>query len=258
MSAERLSYKKIGGGNKILFAFHGFGQDKNFFDSWEEKLGQIYTIYSFDLFYHGESVRPNKKLTKREWMEHVEKIIQQEHIREFTLLGYSLGGRFAVATALSFPTITEEVILIAPDGVYLTIWFKLATTPIIRQAFKYMMLNPDKLEKWIRFNERTRIVNKYIGDFIRKELGTPENRKRVYISWNYFETLGYKRGRLIAEFQRHDFKRRIILGSKDYVIKPEHILPIIEKMGKFEVNVLEKKHHQLLDAEVSDLLVGKY
>ncbi len=253
-SDSKLVYSKIGTGNQILFAFHGFGQDKSFFSSWQSKLGSKYTIYAFDLFYHGESYRPNRRLLKQEWKEHLALVIEKERIDHFSVLGYSLGGRFAVASALLFPSKIKEIILIAPDGIFLTIWFKLATTPIIKQGFKYMMLNPDKLEKWIRFNEKVKIVNKYIADFIRKEMGTPEDRKRVYISWNYFKSIGYKRGTLIALFQKHTFKRRIILGSNDYVIKPKAILPIIEKMGNFEVDILDKKHHQLLDDETVNLI----
>ncbi len=88
-------------------------------------------------------------------------------------------------------------------------------------------------------------------------MGTPENRKRVYISWNYFKTLGYKRSTLIDLFRKHKFKRMLILGSKDYVIKTKDILPIIEKMTKFDVHILEKKHHQLLGNEVAILINDK-
>jgi len=252
-----LIYAKHGTGNSILFAFHGFGQDKSFFQSWEKKLGDRYTIYAFDLFYHGESTRPPGKLSKKEWKEYLSEVIEENQIKYFSILGYSLGGRFAINTALSFPDMTEELILIAPDGIFLTVWFKLATTPIIRLVFKYLMSNPEKLERLIQFNKRARIVNQYIADFMRKEMGTPENRKRIYTSWNHFKSLGYKRGKLIAMFQEHTFKRRIILGAKDYVIKPEGILPIIDKMGNFEIHILNKKHHQLLDDEIVDLIVEK-
>ncbi|MEP5613395.1 MAG: alpha/beta hydrolase [Cyclobacteriaceae bacterium] len=249
-----LIYAKFGRGTRVLFAFHGFGQDKSFFKSWEEKLGSEYTIYAFDLFYHGESRRKQSKLSKEEWALYIKEAIERNEIDHFSILGYSLGGRFAIATALAFPKMTEELILIAPDGIFLSIWFKLATTPGVRLIFKYFMSNPDKLENLIRFNERINVVNRYIADFIRKEMGTPENRKRVYISWNHFKSLGYKRGKLIAMFNKYTFKRKIILGSKDYVIKPKGILPIIEKMGGFEIHVLDKKHHQLLDDEVVFLI----
>ncbi|MEP1097559.1 MAG: alpha/beta hydrolase [Cyclobacteriaceae bacterium] len=249
-----LIHVQYGHGSRILFAFHGFGQDKSFFKAWEKKLGKWYTIYAFDLFYHGESTRPRGKLSKAEWKEYLSEVIEKNHIESFSILGYSLGGRFAIATALSFPGITKELILIAPDGVFLTLWFKLATTPGTKLMFKYLMSHPDKLEKLIRFNKRVRIVNQYIADFMRKEMGTSESRKRIYTSWNHFKSLGYKRGKLIAMFRQHTFKRRIILGKKDYVINPQGILPIIDKMGNFEVHILDKKHHQLLDDEIVDLI----
>lgn len=254
---EHLSYKKIGRGPKALLAFHGFGQDKSIFNLWEKTLAEVYTIYAFDLFYHGESTRPYKKLTKNEWERIIGLVIEENKIQSFSILGYSLGGRFAISTALSFPEKTDELILIAPDGIFLTIWFKLATTPGVRLLFKYFMLNPDKLEKWLQYNEKVKIVNKYIADFVRKEMGTPENRKRVYISWNYFKALGYKRSTLIALFRKHEFSRRIILGSKDYVIKLQDIIPVIKKMTKFEIHILEKKHHQLLSEEVAILIKDK-
>lgn len=253
-SIGHLSYKKIGTGPRVLFAFHGFGQDKSIFDSWEAALSETYTIYACDLFYHGESTRPLNKLSKEEWKTFISQVMEKNGITSFSLLGYSLGGRFAISTALSFPQRTEELFLIAPDGIFLSIWFKLATTPGIKLLFKYFMLNPDKLEKWLQFNEKVKVVNKYIADFVRKEMGTPENRKRVYISWNYFKSLGYKRSTLIAKFKQYQFRRRIIIGSKDYVITPKGILPIIDKMTKFEVHILEKKHHQLLGEDVANLI----
>lgn len=249
-----LVYDKIGSGEEILFAFHGFGQDKSFFDTWNKKLGSKYSIYAFDLFYHGDSTRPLTPLSKEVWANYMDSLLAQEKIEQFSVLGYSLGGRFALTTALSFPERTKEITLVAPDGIYLTVWFKLATTPVLKSVFKYLMLNPDKLEKWLRFNEKVRILNTYVSDFIRKEMGTPENRRRVYISWNHFKTLGYRRSRLIRDFRKYSFKRQIILGSKDHIIKPKDILPIIEQMGRFKVTIHPKKHHQLLDEQVAELL----
>lgn len=254
MQNGQLVYTKFGSGDKILLAFHGFGQDKTIFKEWGEVLGEKYTIYAFDLFYHGDSTRKFGKLKKEEWKQFMDQFIQQENITKFSLLGYSLGGRFAISTAVSFPEKTEELVLIATDGIFKTIWFKLATTPGIQLIWKYLMLHPHRLEQWIAFNDRFNIINRYVADFVRKEMGSAENRKRVYISWNHFKSLGYTKRQLIKAFKEHSFKRRIILGSKDHIIKTEDILPIIHKMGRFKVNILPKKHHQLLGDDVSILL----
>lgn len=250
----QLFYAKYGTGNQILLAFHGFGQDNTVFKDWENILAKKYTIYAFDLFYHGESHRTYGKLKKEEWKQWMELFLRKEQISQFDVLGYSLGGRFAIATALNYPKNTSEVILIASDGVFKTIWFKLATTPGIRLIWKYLMLHPDKLEKWIAFNDRYKIINRYVADFVRKEMGSPENRKKVYISWNHFKSLGYSKWQLIKQFNMYFFDRRIILGSKDHIIKTKDILPIIKKMEGFEVEIISKKHHQLLDLEVAKLI----
>ena len=197
--------------------------------------GDKYTFYSFDLFYYGDSYRPYRPLSKQEWKNFVDKFLKQEpQIDEFSIIGYSLGGRFAIATALAFKEKVEQLFLIAPDGIFLSVWYKMATTPGLQLIFKYYILHPDKLEKLIKFNERLRIITKYIADFARKEMGSPENRKRVYLSWNYFKTLGYSKRSLYRKFQHASFERTLYLGSKDYVIIPNKILPFIQKMSKFE------------------------
>lgn len=250
----QLHYAKFGNGPTPLLTFHGFGQNKEIFESWKQYLGGKYTIYAFDLFYHGKSDRQYGKLTKKDWERYLTNFLEKEGIQDFAVLGYSLGGRFALASALSFPERTNELILVAPDGIFLTIWFYLATSPTIRWLFKYIMLNPGKLENLLQFNERTKLVNSYIADFVRKEMGNAENRKRVYISWNHFKSLGYSKGTLIRRFKKHQFKRRIILGSKDHIIKPSGIIPIIDKMGRFTIDVLPFKHHQLINKEVAKLI----
>ena len=117
------------------------------------------------------------------------------------------------------------------------------------------MHNPDKLDSWISFGERNRIIGKYIVDFVRKEMGTAENREKVYLSWNHFKPLGFSHKELINQFQNTRFQRKILLGSKDYIIKPDDILPIIERLGGFDVRIFDKKHHQLLDLEVARSLI---
>lgn len=253
----QLAYKKIGKGEQPLLAFHGFGQSKEVFDSWESQLGNRYTIYAFDLFYHGESQRVEKELTKDEWQEHLLEFIEIHQLKRFSILGYSLGGRFAIASSILFSNKVDELILIAPDGIFLTIWFKLTTTPIIRLLYKKYMMDPGRLEKWILLGQRLKLVNSYVVDFIRKEFGDSQNRRRVYISWNHFKTLGYSKTSLIRNFRSMSFKRRIILGSKDQIIKPSKISPILKKMGGFKIGILPKKHHQLVDLETAKFLADE-
>ena len=253
----QLFYEKYGNGPECLLAFHGFGQDGKVFEQWPKWLNSKYTIYAFDLFYHGRSHRVHDNLSKHEWQAWIDTFLLQERIERFSVLGYSLGGRFAISAAVLFEQRINRLILVAPDGIYLTTWFKLATTPGIRRLFKHIMTHPNRMERLLAFNDRTKIINSYIADFAKKEMGDLDNRKRIYWSWNFFKTLGYSEKQLIQHFSKVIYDRRLILGKKDHIIPSRSILPIIKKMGVFQLDLLPLKHHQLVKSEIAELLLNE-
>ncbi len=254
MNENKLSYVKHGNKDDVICLFHGFGQDKDVFRPWLHFLEKKYTVYSFDLFYHGESTRPYKALSKNEWIEDFRKFIKDNEIETFSLLGFSLGGRFAIATAIGFNVRVNQLFLLAPDAIYKTPWFRMATSPVLKWLFKYYMLNPNKLDKLIQRNLKLGLISRYMADFVQRELGVPENRKRVYVSWNYLKPLGYSHRQLRKHFKNSSFNKTLILGNKDIVIPPNKILPILKDCG-FEVTVLDKKHHQLVKEDVVEFIV---
>lgn len=251
-----LCYSKSGTGNRALLCFHGFGQTKEIFQPWVERLCADYTIYSFDLFYHGKSHRPFEKLSKNRWSSYLEQFLEQEELSRFDVLGYSLGGRFAIATAFCFREKVQHLTLIAPDGIYLTPWFKLATYPVLKTLLKWAMLHPSLIDRLLNLNDRFPIIDSYIAQFIRKELGSLENRKRVYVSWNYFKSLGYNKRQLAEGFTNSKYSKTLVLGDKDHVLPPKVLLPLIKKMGAFRIHRLPMKHHQLIRPEVA-IFIGK-
>ena len=256
-SNGQLRYEIFGKGPKNLLAFHGFGQSRQVFSSWGKQLGDQYKIYAFDVFYHGDSQRATSPLSKVEWKKWLVDFLDQEKIDSYGTLGYSLGGRFAIASSMMFPERITEVNLVAPDGVFLTPWFKLATTPGLRGVFKYFMMHPNRLERLLSFNDRSKIINKYIADFARKEMGDYENRKRVYLSWNHFKPLGYTHKELNDGFEQIQGKKKLVVGDHDHIITPKGILPIIERMRGFHVYRLPLKHHQLIKPEVAEVFKSK-
>ena len=67
--------------------------------------------------------------------------------------------------------------------------------------------------------------------------------------------LGYKEEVLVNHFKNAPHKMKLIIGDKDHIIKPDGILPIVEKMGSFQIHHLPLKHHQLAKPEVAELLL---
>ena len=248
-----LSFEKNGSGSRILILFHGFGLTKAIFRPWLSHLGNQFTVYSIDLFYHGDSMRPHGRLRKKAWKEMFIQFLDEQNIDRFSVLGFSLGGRFAICSAIELSQRCDHLILVAPDAIYKTPWFKAATSFGLRWIFKYFMFHPKQMDWFIRNSVKTRIVSKYMADFVEKELGKAENRKRVYISWNHFKPLGYTRQKLRKAFSDASYKRTIILGSKDIVIPPKKVLPILSNCGFNEI-IIDKKHHQMIQEDIGRLI----
>jgi pimeloyl-ACP methyl ester carboxylesterase len=127
-----LHFTILGNGPEHLLMFHGFGQDNNSFDSLSKLLSPLYTVYVFDLYFHGQSVwgDDEKALEKKRWKEIIQHFLLENKIENFCVAGYSLGGKFALATLEAFPEKTRAIILLAPDGIKTSFWYSIATYPL--------------------------------------------------------------------------------------------------------------------------------
>ena len=112
-------YSKTGRGIKNLLLFHGYGQDHSIFDEITQSIGEQYTCYCFDIPFHGRTEwnKGEHPLTKTEWESILTRFFETEKIKDFCLLGFSIGARFALATFEAFPDRTREIFFIAPDGI---------------------------------------------------------------------------------------------------------------------------------------------
>ena len=249
-------YKKSGHGEKSIILFHGFGQDHRVFDKYIP-LSTGYTLYAIDLFYHGKSERGNENLTKKEWLHIFQTFLSKENIEQFSLLGFSLGGRFVLATAMAFPEKTERVILIAPDGIYRNFWYRVATSQLGNILFKKLMLGGGLSEKWLRRIEWMKLTSPSQLKFARKELMDPDNRKKIYRSWTYFKPLFHRAKSVVTGFNNHHLPLYLILGEKDRIIPAEQVIPKVKQMQTLETHIIPYRHHHLISGSgklISEIL----
>ncbi|HEX8530489.1 MAG TPA: alpha/beta hydrolase, partial [Cytophagales bacterium] len=80
-----LHFTRWGEGAQVLLAFHGFGQHRGYFESLADALGPAYTLYAFDLFFHGQSAwrARHETLAKSRWTELVEAFLRQQGVTRF-------------------------------------------------------------------------------------------------------------------------------------------------------------------------------
>ncbi len=144
---SRLTYQRFGTGPRALLAFHGMGQRSTCFAPLDRVLRDEFTIYSFDLFYHGDSsclsgdeYTDGEVLTKARWQELIMTFLRQQGIDRFSVAGFSLGGRFALTTTELFAGRVDALWLFSPDGITISPWYWIAIhTQAGRWLFRYFL-----------------------------------------------------------------------------------------------------------------------
>jgi pimeloyl-ACP methyl ester carboxylesterase len=249
-----LHYVKSGYGPKVLFAFHGFGQDYKAFSKLMDQPDIPCTLYAFDLFFHGRSKweKGETPLEKSYWHEIMRDFLQQEKIDRFSLVGFSIGAKFALVTLESFPNMIDEVYLLAPDGIKVNFWYTLATgSRMFRWVFKRMITKPELFNNLVELAHILRLIDRGVMRFAKSQMNTFEKRNRVYFSWVVFSRLRFNLVQLSNHINSHRIRLTIVVGQYDKIITTESMNTLIKKLTRPQLIILETGHHQILSKWIS-------
>jgi len=250
---SELHYHREGDGRKSILLLHGFGQDHRAFDGWIEVLENDYTIFTFDLFFHGNSKWTNQQaLTKEDWRKILRLFFEREKIQSFEIAGFSIGAKFALATVELFPERISKVILLAPDGIKNNFWYRFATsTSLMRIIFRSLILGRNSLKSLIKLSRP--FQDKNLLRFVESQLSSDEKRKRVYNSWIYFRHLSFNLKNLSQLLNSRNIPVVLILGKLDKVIPPWKIEGFAKTLKNHQLQLLDANHHELI-VKASDTL----
>lgn len=111
-----IAYFDEGKGSKIIIFIHGLG---SYAPAWQkniESLRENYRCIAIDLPGYGKSSKGNYEASMSYYATVVKKFMQKLGINKATLAGHSMGGQISITTALAYPDIVEQLILVSPAG----------------------------------------------------------------------------------------------------------------------------------------------
>lgn len=226
-----LHFRQYGKGEKVLLCFHGFGQDHQVYRILEDRFGNDYTIFSFDLFYHGQSFWHNKSMpiSLKDWEQIIGQFIKEQEIKQFSVVGYSMGARFALALYNMMPKRITQLILVAPDGITkrFTYWF-MTSFGINRKILRYLVTKPQPYKHVLDILLRFRLIDKRVLKFSETQMQTRALRRKVYYSWVMFRNLYVPIGATTQKIQENNTKLKLVMGVFDKVIDLEDIRPLLK------------------------------
>ena len=255
----QLHYVKAGHGPKAILVFHGFGQNHQTFEKLVGFVPEEYTIYNFDIFFHGESKwnKGEQLLTKEFWKELWTAFLNQEKIDRYSLIGFSMGGKFALASYKVTPTRVDHVILLAADGIQKNFWYAFATSSsLIRKLFKSMILHPGRFHRISKLIHKIGLIDNSLLRFVESQMNTEAKRNQVYHSWIVFRTLAFDVKLLAQTLNLNQTEVFCITGKFDRMIPPHFMNKLTKRLHQFRHDTLDVGHTTLIEQSLPR--IGNY
>lgn len=98
-----LNFEKKGNGKETLVLLHGFMENLSIWHDMESYLSKDFTLLKIDLPGHGKSDILAEVHTMELMADEVKKVVDNQNLENFHLLGHSMGGYTSLAFAEKFP-----------------------------------------------------------------------------------------------------------------------------------------------------------
>ncbi len=250
----RFAYSLHGQGERFVICIHGFGQSHALFNTFTDKLQAGYQVISLDLLYHGNSSWPRKAFSVENWHILVDQLIKKHDIKRFTLVAYSLGGRFALTLLSRFAPMVEQIYLIAPDGLRTSLWYKLAVHPLYLKSIFYYIIHKPKLFFLLKKSlQRARLVSTWLGKFADHQMRRKSQRLKIYYTWTNFRYISVQTPKLIKLLNQTSIDLIVYIGRYDRVILPQKNKNVLQNIPNCQIIELEASHSGVFEQAIKDI-----
>jgi len=248
-----LHYYKFGSGPKAMLCFHGYGMHGKQFKLLEGSLGEQYTFYGFDLFFHKETKLKDQSLatiqqgiSKKALIDLIEEFCKSEGIGRFSVIGYSMGSHYATVVTEAMAARIDEFIIAAPSslnpGKLIAFFSKNKTGNKILQRFA---LHEKALIRMLKLFKRLRIINDQDYKILYSEIGTAELRFNFYACFVYLRFLETDEEKLLQALNEQNIKSIFIFGKRDKSFPSRIGDRFIPKVKNAEVVLLDEGHEMI-------------
>lgn len=233
--------------NPVIIAFNGFGKNAKEVFFFEDVFSN-YRIIAINLLYHGNSSSPHPfpiAIDEIHLHKLICKLIEKENIKNFSLFGYSLGGKIALKILELLPQKINSLILLSPDGIKLSTWYNLATKNLFfRSVFKLIIKHPFLLFTTSSFALKVGIIKESTNKFIRIQMDTLKKRKMVYNVWLTYPDIVPNLSDIRNKINSFNISTLLIYGKYDSIIPSKTALKFVKGEEKFiSLHLLELGHN---------------
>ncbi len=260
MSQQELTYKDntvayniYGSGDKAVVCLHGYAQAGTRWSILEPYLKDKFTLYAFDLPYHGKTQWKHvDTFTVSALVEIIKKALPAS-IKKFYLLAYSMGGRIALRLIQEIPQMIEKAILLAPDGLHRNRWYRFATHTVVgRTIFNEFKKNPKLIITVGKRLQKQGILSEQLYNLAYYYINDETARFLLYDRW--ISTRHFRPNlKLLRQFlTQYHILVEMVFAKHDKIIVADHGIDFIKGLEKqARIHILDTGHSFLYAPQAS-------
>lgn len=251
-----ISYHRSGHGPGQLVCFHGYGETAGAFNFLDEYAGDLYTIYAIDLPAHGNTRWESGKDLLASDLRDIVAAITGPGKGPLTLMGFSLGGRMALALYQLIPERVEKLVLLAPDGLKVNRWYWLATqTRAGNRFFRFTMEHPGWFFGMLKLFNRMGLINASIFKFVNYYISNREVRMQLYTRWTALRKIRPDLKQIRSSIREQHTAVSLLYGRHDRIILSSVGVRFCRGLKEFcRIRVIESGHQVLHEKHAKDII----
>lgn len=259
----KLHYYEYGNGPDIMLAFHGFGMRGTQFSVLESAFSSKYKIYSFDLFFHGETQLHNSSLNVvrkglnaqviggfiRDFLESI-----KTKDKKIALLSYSMGSLIALSLIESLPKKIDAVFFIAPDGIKPNRLLQIGSRSIlVNRMFYQLVYRPKTVRFLLKCLLKFRYIDTSLHNILSREFETTETRLTCYNAITFHAKLHFDQNKIAGLMNEHNIRSYFYFGETDKLFPAEIGHNFSKKLKSTSVQVINEGH-DLVNQKLNDVI----
>ncbi|MET0392944.1 MAG: alpha/beta hydrolase, partial [Chitinophagaceae bacterium] len=193
-----------------------------------KEAGTRYSFLAIDLPFHGQTKwEDGTDFTAADLQQIVLHILEETGLFiqdpgiKLAVIGFSLGGRMALELYQRWPDKVYPLVLLAPDGLKVNFWYRLATmTAPGRALFAFTMKQPGWFFGLLKLMNRAGLVNASIFKFVNHYIGDGEARLRLYQRWTGLRKIKPRLPLIRRLVRQNRTPVRLLYGRYDRIIVP--------------------------------------
>ncbi len=244
-----------------MLCFHGFGMHGKQFRELEPELGNKYTFWGFDLFFHKATKLKDQSLetvkvglSKKELASLILDFCKAQNINRFSVIGYSMGTHYATAIAEELPEMINEYIVAAPSSIKPgNIIRFFSRSKLGNKIIEKVSLSKNAMINLLTLCKRASFIDAEGHGILLKEIETHELRFNLYASLTYLRFLVTDEARLIHALNNYPIRCIFFFGQHDksYPLAiGKTFLPQIKNAEIFDLN----EGHELINKRFAKVL----